>query len=195
MHARVSSTPSWHGITTVIASSSGSLTCLHRPSGGSCLRAPRTTRLPRARSWPTMGGFPLPLPHHRFTVADDLHGIALPDFLERQWPEADRKHLRLLVHEGSVQVNRMEKLPARLKAGDLVEVDVPEEGLPAARRHRRASAPAVLYSDPQLLIVDKPAGLPTVPDRAGRPQSVHAMLAELRPGGDLRIVHRLDRDT
>jgi RluA family pseudouridine synthase len=37
--------------------------------------------------------------------------------------------------------------------------------------------------------------VPTVPDRSGREGGVHGLLERLRPAGDLRIVHRLDRDT
>jgi RluA family pseudouridine synthase len=136
----------------------------------------------------------LPLPRHSLTVADELNGIALADFLEREWPEADRKDLRALVQEGKVRWNGMPaKTFARLRAGDSVEVDVPKEGL--AKRRRGAPPIAVLYSDPQLLIVSKPAGLTTVPDRSGEQRGVHGRLRELRPDGDLRIVHRLDRET
>jgi 23S rRNA pseudouridine955/2504/2580 synthase len=34
-----------------------------------------------------------------------------------------------------------------------------------------------------------------VPDRSGRDRGLHGLLTELRPDADLRIVHRLDRDT
>src|SRR5690606_20492332 len=54
---------------------------------------------------------------------------------------------------------------------------------------------AVLAEHPLCLVVGKPAGVPTVPDRSGREPGVHGRLADLRPGEDLRIAHRLDRDT
>jgi len=53
----------------------------------------------------------------------------------------------------------------------------------------------VLFDDPELLAVNKPAGQLVVPDRSGR-ETLSEIVAELS-GGDptLRIVHRLDRDT
>lgn len=46
-----------------------------------------------------------------------------------------------------------------------------------------------------LLVLDKPAGVYTVPDRSGRDPGVHGWLAERFPGEDLRLVHRLDLQT
>jgi RluA family pseudouridine synthase len=58
-----------------------------------------------------------------------------------------------------------------------------------------AAALTVLGENPLCLCVDKPAGLPTIPDRAGRTRGVHGLLVDLRPEDDLRVAHRLDRDT
>ena len=135
-------------------------------------------------------------PRQSLTVAEDLHGMVLQDFLERQWPDADRAALRRLVDDGSVVVNRTRsKGRKRLHSGDLVEVEVPKGGL---RKFGKAVAHEpieVLYADPSLLVVAKPSGLPTVPTRDGVERGVHGRLQELRPGADLRIVHRLDRET
>lgn len=154
---------------------------------------PRACALRRAR-YPVR---PLSFdPRHSLTVADELHGIALQDFLERQWPDVDRKALRLLVDDGSVVVNRMKTArKKRLKSGDLVEVDVPQAGLHRVKTAAKKGPIPVLYADAQLVIVDKPAGLPTVPTRDGTERGVHGRLQEVRPGADLRIVHRLDRMT
>lgn len=56
--------------------------------------------------------------------------------------------------------------------------------------------PPLLYRDDTLLILDKPAGLPVDPPRAGGP-SVTALLPSLRFGKrrDPRPAHRLDQDT
>lgn len=88
----------------------------------------------------------------------------------------------------------------RLREGDLVEAEVPQPE-PAALRPEAAPL-EIVFEDPHLLVVNKPAGL-TVHPGAGRPSGtlVHALLhhcpglprvgAEHRPG----IVHRLDKDT
>jgi RluA family pseudouridine synthase len=53
----------------------------------------------------------------------------------------------------------------------------------------------VIYEDDELLVVDKPAGVLTIADRMGG-ESVRDLLAADRPElAELRIVHRLDRDT
>ncbi len=52
----------------------------------------------------------------------------------------------------------------------------------------------VVYEDEQLLVVNKPSGLPSLPD--GYDPGTPDLLAVLRPDfGDLWVVHRLDRET
>ncbi len=54
--------------------------------------------------------------------------------------------------------------------------------------------PRVVFADADLLVVDKPAGMPSVPARTSRdPPAVPAVLAA--DWGSLEAVHRLDRDT
>ncbi len=54
------------------------------------------------------------------------------------------------------------------------------------------TAIAILRDDPQWLAIDKPAGVPTIPDRMGS-DSVHGQL-ERQIGQRLLVVHRLDRE-
>lgn len=123
-------------------------------------------------------------------------GIQLSAFLERALPNVHRLQLRRLVSAGRVRVNGEVWLASRrLRAGDVVQVPTPA---PASTNVRSAAAPPlpeVLFESAHTLVVAKPAGLPTVPDRSGRERGVHGLLADLRPAADLRIVHRLDRDT
>ncbi|MEY3194341.1 MAG: hypothetical protein RIQ78_438 [Bacteroidota bacterium] len=51
----------------------------------------------------------------------------------------------------------------------------------------------LLHEDEYLLVVNKPAGLLTIPDRNGEKDSLHAQLE--RKYGKVFIVHRLDRET
>lgn len=51
----------------------------------------------------------------------------------------------------------------------------------------------LIHEDEQLLVVNKPAGLLTIPDRTGSQDSLHAQLE--RQYGKVFIVHRLDRET
>ncbi len=52
----------------------------------------------------------------------------------------------------------------------------------------------ILYEDDALLVVDKPAGLLSVPGKSDEP-SVESLLADQRPDSFLRAAHRLDQDT
>lgn len=105
-----------------------------------------------------------------------------------------RADVHRLLAAGAVRVNGDVCLAdRRLRGGDVVVVhgELPQ---------RPARAPAepsleVLAETEHVLVVAKPAGVPTVPDRSGRQPGVHGRLQALRPAADLRIVHRLDRDT
>lgn len=54
----------------------------------------------------------------------------------------------------------------------------------------------IVHADEWLLVVEKPAGMPSVPARTDRdPPSVIERLREGDPGGFFEAAHRLDRDT
>lgn len=145
-------------------------------------------------------------------IADPEHDrMRLDVFISmRLAPEYSRSQVARMIKAGLVTVNGA---PARaasgIRAGDRVEV----AQRPAAELRDRSdeesshAAPEidVLYSDSELIVVNKPAGM-TVHPAPGHPDStlVDALLARfpdlsamaepdsvLRPG----IVHRLDKDT
>lgn len=51
----------------------------------------------------------------------------------------------------------------------------------------------ILHEDDHLIVVEKPAGLLTIPDRSGNPDNLYAKLQ--KQYGQVFIVHRLDRET
>lgn len=68
----------------------------------------------------------------------------------------------------------------------------------ALRADGAARQPRVLFVDEHLVVVDKPAGMPSVPARrVTDPPDVASVLAASGPPGEPRLeaVHRLDRDT
>jgi 23S rRNA pseudouridine1911/1915/1917 synthase len=112
-----------------------------------------------------------------------------------------RNRIQRWIKDGRVWVNGLAAKPAQaVEAGDAVACE-PEE-----RREERVVPEAgeltLLYEDPELVVLAKPAGL-TVHPGAGRPSGTlaHRLLARYpemagvggpgRPG----IVHRLDKDT
>ncbi|MCA8949085.1 MAG: RluA family pseudouridine synthase [Planctomycetes bacterium] len=129
-------------------------------------------------------------------VEPALRGIRLTELIEQQRPDAHRLDVRALVAAGGVRVNgHRVSADRRLRTGDIVEL-----GELAARRsppERAVSEPElqVVFESATALVVAKPAGMTTVPDRSGRDLGLHGRLQALRPSADLRIVHRLDRDT
>ena len=112
-----------------------------------------------------------------------------------------RSHLQKLIEEGAVKVDgRVAKANLRLKTGASIELDVPELK-DAAPAPENLDLP-IVYEDPDVVVVDKPAGMVVHP-AAGHDSGtlVNALLhhvddlsgigGERRPG----IVHRLDRGT
>ena len=126
-----------------------------------------------------------------------LAGVRLHDFIASCWPAARRNALRQLVSRGDVSVNGDECLSdRRLRVGDVVVVrEAPASRAQAVPPAARPSELTVLTETETVLVVAKPAGTPSVPARHGNERGVHGLLKELRPSEDLRIVHRLDRNT
>jgi 23S rRNA pseudouridine1911/1915/1917 synthase len=81
----------------------------------------------------------------------------------------------------------------RVSAGERITVaEAPEVAAPPA------PAFEVVYEDPDLLVVDKPAGLVTHPAPGHRGPTLAEALSGIAAGGDPEragVVHRLDRDT
>ncbi len=113
-----------------------------------------------------------------------------------------RSRLQSLTTEGYITVNGGAARPAqRVRPGDAIKVCVPPARAPEDLIPQDIPI-TVAYEDCEVVVVDKPAGLPVHPG-PGHPDGtlVNALLArcpdirgiggELRPG----IVHRLDRDT
>lgn len=136
--------------------------------------------------------------HEQVLVVDPaLRGIRLTELLEREAGGLHRVDLRRHLGSGAVRVNGEPTLTdCRLRTGDVVEIG-PLRGRPAPAAPVRPApvVPVVAFESDTALVVEKAAGVPTVPARNGRDRGVHGLLQELRPGADLRIVHRLDRDT
>ncbi len=104
--------------------------------------------------------------------------------------------VRRLLDGGSLLVDgRLESASYRVRVGETVEADVPDEGLVP----EEIPVP-IVFEDEHLIVVDKPAGLVVHPG-AGNPSGtlVNALLDRGISGGEEPsrpgVVHRLDRDT
>jgi len=136
-----------------------------------------------------------------FIVGPEVAGERLDRFLAAAAPALSRSRLQDLIAAGQVLRNgAAAKASARLQAGDRIFLEEP----PARPTETRPEAIAlsILHEDPDLIVIDKPAGLVVHP-AAGHWDGtvVNALLhhchdlsgigGEQRPG----IVHRLDKDT
>ncbi|HXF50630.1 MAG TPA: RluA family pseudouridine synthase [Dehalococcoidia bacterium] len=125
----------------------------------------------------------------------------LDRFVSRAVPELSRARVQRLIDEGLVTVEgRAAKPSRRLNPGERVRVVVPPPE-PVALEPE-ALPLCILYEDADLLVVDKPAGMPVHPGPGHLSGTlVNAVLAHCPDlsgiGGALRpgIVHRLDKDT
>ncbi|MEZ4360792.1 MAG: RluA family pseudouridine synthase [Kofleriaceae bacterium] len=138
---------------------------------------------------------------HQRTVADAEAGARLDSYLAAQL-ELPRTLVQRLIEAQLVSVDGAvaRKAGARLRAGDSVSAMVPRPR-PIEVAPQDLPLP-ILYEDPQLVVVDKPAGMVVHPAAGhGDGTMVNALLFHCRDlsgiGGVLRpgIVHRLDKDT
>ncbi|MHB8383186.1 MAG: RluA family pseudouridine synthase [Candidatus Binataceae bacterium] len=143
---------------------------------------------------------------HIFTVEPPHGGMRLDVFVSAHLaPEYSRSQVARMIKAGLVTVNAV---PARassaVRDGDAIAIAPPAVPQP---HQSTGDAPAidVLFSDTEIIVVNKPAGM-TVHPAPGHPDAtlVDALLARFpelaamaEPDGVLRpgIVHRLDKET
>jgi 23S rRNA pseudouridine1911/1915/1917 synthase len=118
--------------------------------------------------------------------------------LVRHHPGLSRRRARAAIEKGQVTVDgaRVREAGTDVSEAARIAWDPNRKALPRAR----CSLP-LLYEDEHLLVVDKPAGLLTVPTPGAADEDtvlerVRDYVRHLRPrGGYVERVHRLDRDT
>lgn len=136
-----------------------------------------------------------------FAVTPGNEGQRLDQFLVSVVPGQSRSHIQRLIKDGLVHVGERAVRPnTPVRSGDRVAVEIPT---PAPATPAPEPLPVrIVYDDPDLVVVDKPAGMVVHP-AAGHAAGtlVNALLHHVRDlsgiGGELRpgIVHRLDRGT
>ena len=145
------------------------------------------------------------MPDHEWLVSPTDGGTRLDKFLAAPQRLGSRAKAFAALERGKVFVNGRETGPGdaarRLDGGESVRVwmDRPGSARPRRSGARTAGDLEILFEDEWLLVVDKPAGLLTVPlERKGAAPSVQAELENyLRGFGRRRpfVVHRIDQDT
>ncbi|MBI3286018.1 MAG: RluA family pseudouridine synthase [Burkholderiales bacterium] len=129
------------------------------------------------------------------TISEEEAGQRIDNFLLRICKGVPKSHVYRVLRSGEVRVNkgRIDQL-YRLVEGDVVRIppiriaEAPTNIVPTAEF-------PVLYEDPYLLIINKPAGV-AVHGGSGVSYGVIEQLRASRPEAKfLELVHRLDRET
>lgn len=132
----------------------------------------------------------------------DSPGRRLDKVLRDRVPNLSRTEGQRLIEAGQVEVDGRPRKPAyRVEVGERVTVILPAEESEPSLNPEEMSLD-ILYEDPHLLAVNKPAGLVVHPG-PGHPRGtlVNALLAHHPPIADVGppdragIVHRLDKET
>lgn len=136
-------------------------------------------------------------------VSPDEDGSRLDRFLLRRLGNAYRSLIMRLVRKGNVRVEGRRARPeSRLSAGQTVFLPASlrggsevssGEGVSRQLLDKVAALP-VLFEDEYLLAMDKPAGM-VVHGGSGHEAGLIEALKQVRSLPDLRLAHRLDRDT
>jgi 23S rRNA pseudouridine1911/1915/1917 synthase len=140
----------------------------------------------------------------RWTVRDEDAGERLDKFLAAPDRLGSRSRVVTALERGRVYVNEAEATLAdassRLTAGVVVAVWMDKPG--TARKRRGAFSAGMLrivHEDDAFIVLDKPAGLLSVPldQRDAAPSAYELVEDHLRSHGKKRplIVHRIDQDT
>lgn len=134
-------------------------------------------------------------------VPDDRGGQRLDNFLLGQLKGAPRSLVYKIVRSGQVRVNGgRAKAERKLEPGDEVRIPpvrLAEEGgekAPPPASFLAVMEAAIVYEDARLLALNKPSGVASH-GGSGISHGAIETLRALRPGQNLELVHRLDRDT
>ena len=133
-------------------------------------------------------------------VDGERAGQRLDNFLLGQLKGAPKSLVYKIVRSGQVRVNGGRAKPeTRLEAGDQVRIppvrlgEAGDKGAPA-KGLLEAMAASIVFEDARLLAINKPSGVASH-GGSGIGFGVIETLRALRPGQELELVHRLDRDT
>ncbi len=133
-------------------------------------------------------------------MPDGAAGQRVDNFLLATLKGVPRSLVYRILRSGEVRVNKGRVRPGhRLAPGDQVRIPPlrrPEAAAPAAPSRQLAEQldAAILFEDSHLLVIDKPAGL-AVHGGSGLRLGLIEALRAMRPGAELELAHRLDRDT
>lgn len=134
-------------------------------------------------------------------VSEDEAGVRLDNFLSRHLKKVPKTRLYRAIRTGEVRVNKGRVQPSdKLKAGDSVRLPPISHTLPQGPTFvspaiAQLLQSAILYEDTQVIVLNKPAGMPV---HGGTDQSIgviEALRLMFPLVKSLELVHRLDKET
>jgi 23S rRNA pseudouridine1911/1915/1917 synthase len=142
-------------------------------------------------------------PASQWSVTAEEQGLRLDRFLSAADRLGSRGRVRIALDRGQVFVNEVEAsvkdAGSRLNSGDVVRLWRDRPGSSRRKTSPKSDTLPLLYEDETMLVVNKPAGLLSVPlGRGTSSRSASHLVAEhLGPRGRRTplVVHRIDRDT
>lgn len=135
------------------------------------------------------------------TVNEESSGARLDSFLAASLAEISRTRIQRAIEDSDILVNERAAKPSyRLRAGDRIEIDLPEP--PLVELLPEPIPLCIVYEDDDLVVVDKPAGMVAHPGAGIHSGTLANALVHhfntlsnvagrIRPG----IVHRIDKET
>ena len=135
-------------------------------------------------------------------VQPEHDGLRLDRVLASEIAGQSRSQIQRLIEEGHVTLPRVKTVKANtaVREGDLITITLPE--LVAAEPAAEDIPLEVLFQDPDIIVINKPAGMVVHPGAGNESGTlVNALLHHVTDlsgiGGELRpgIVHRLDKGT
>ena len=133
------------------------------------------------------------------TVPNELAGQRLDQALARMFPEHSRSRLQAWLRDGHIRLDsRAAKAKQKIWGGEEVKL-APQPGPQDLAHQAERIELTVVYEDPSVIVVDKPAGLVVHPGSGNwKGTMLNALLhhaAELAAVPRAGIVHRLDKGT
>ncbi|MEW6126810.1 MAG: RluA family pseudouridine synthase [Acidobacteriota bacterium] len=135
------------------------------------------------------------------TIENNAAGKRLDAFLALQLENISRTRIQRAIEDGDVLINQRTVKPSyKLRAGDQIEIDLPEP--PPVELRAEPIPLEIIYEDTDLIVVDKPARMVVHPGAGIESGTLANALAyhfnelsgaagRIRPG----IVHRIDKET
>jgi 23S rRNA pseudouridine1911/1915/1917 synthase len=127
----------------------------------------------------------------RFVVEEDFHGLRLDLYLKQKIRRLSRTRIQKIIRtQLQGPGGRRMKAHSPVQAGDRLLILRPARPEPPCPLHFE-----VLYDDPDVMVVDKPAGLPVHATARYYFHTLTRLLRDRFPDQGLQIAHRLDRET